>query len=284
IGLGVIAVLVAVLVPNAYFIQSVQERPRGRPAETDPDDVLKARKRLGQAVTFKTVSAKPDSGPEFDKLKDFLTTEFHLLLSDPRVTVETISDRSLLVTWKGSDPSLPGVLLTAHLDVVPAEYEPSDKPSPETKGWDHDPFKDAGLDGVIWGRGTLDDKVSVLAILEAAEGLLRRGARPVRTLYFGFGQDEEVGGKNGATQCACTTNFLPIGRFWSVENARRRVRNPPSARGLHDHRWTGSPRSGSADLGLPGGPGARERWQRVHGWWRNGGGGLWRGRDGGGGL
>src|SRR5208283_1474580 len=83
IGLGVIAVLAAVLVPNAYFIQSVQERPRGRPAETDPDDVLKARKRLGQAVTFKTVSAKPDSGPEFDKLKDFLTTEFHLLLCDP---------------------------------------------------------------------------------------------------------------------------------------------------------------------------------------------------------
>ncbi|MGC1721991.1 MAG: M20 family peptidase [Isosphaeraceae bacterium] len=204
IGLGGIAVLAAVLVPNAYFIQSVQPRPRGRPAETDPGDVLKARNRLVQAVTFKTVSAKPDSGPEFDKQKDFLRTEFQPLFSDPRVTVETISDRSLLVTWKGSDPSLPGVLLTAHLDVVPVEYDPSDKTSPETKGWDHDPFKDAGLDGIIWGRGTLDDKVSVLAILEAAEGLLRSGRKPARTLYFGFGQDEEIGGTKGATQIAAT--------------------------------------------------------------------------------
>ena len=147
IGLGIIAALAASdLVLNSYIIQSVQEPPRGKPAETDRDDVTKARKRLAQAIAFKTVSDDPKCDQEFFKLKDFLTTEFHLLLSDPRVTVETISERSLLVTWKGTDPSLPGVLLTAHLDVVPAEYDSSKKPSPETNGWDHDPFpsKDLG--------------------------------------------------------------------------------------------------------------------------------------------
>src|SRR5208283_1819293 len=172
IGLGIIAALAASdLVLNSYIIQSVQEPPRGKPAETDRDDVTKARERLAQAIACKTVSDDPECAPEFCKLKDFLAREFHELYSNPQVTVEPVSDASLLFTWQGTDPSLPGVLLTAHLDVVPAEYDPSKTPSPETNGWVHDPFpsfpsKVVGLDGVIWGRGTLDDKVSVLAILE----------------------------------------------------------------------------------------------------------------------
>ena len=44
----------------------------------------------------------------------------------------------------------------------------------------------------------MDDKVGVLATLEAMELLLSKGFRPARTLYFGFGHDEEVGGNNGA--------------------------------------------------------------------------------------
>jgi carboxypeptidase PM20D1 len=56
--------------------------------------------------------------------------------------------------------------------------------------WTHPPFAGRIADGYIWGRGALDDKVSVLAIL------------PRRTIYLAFGHDEEIGGLGGAAKIA----------------------------------------------------------------------------------
>ena len=42
----------------------------------------------------------------------------------------------------------------------------------------------------------------VIAQLEAATLLLRDGYAPARTVYFSFGHDEEVGGKDGAKEVA----------------------------------------------------------------------------------
>ena len=94
---------------------------------------------------------------------------------------------SLLYTWRGSDTTLAPVVLMGHLDVVPVI------PGTEAQ-WEQPPFGGVVAGGFVWGRGTLDDKVSVLAVLEAAEGALRAGFQPKRTIYFAFGHDEEVGG------------------------------------------------------------------------------------------
>jgi microsomal dipeptidase-like Zn-dependent dipeptidase len=56
------------------------------------------------------------------------------------------------------------VVLMAHLDVVPVEGT-----------WRHPPFDGVVADGIIWGRGTLDDKGCVVAICEAVEALLAAG-------------------------------------------------------------------------------------------------------------
>jgi len=52
----------------------------------------------------------------------------------------------------------------------------------------------------VWGRGALDMKSAVLGVLEAAEALLATGFCPRRSVLFVFGEDEEVGGWNGAMQ------------------------------------------------------------------------------------
>ncbi len=81
------------------------------------------------------------------------------------------------------------------MDVVPVE--------PGSAGaWQHPPFSGAIADGFVWGRGTLDDKVSVLATLEAIELLLADGFTPERTIYLAFGHDEEIDGRHGAAAIA----------------------------------------------------------------------------------
>jgi len=66
--------------------------------------------------------------------------------------------------------------------------------------WEHDAYSGDIADGYIWGRGSLDDKIMILAILEAVEMQLKEGFQPIRTIYLVFGQDEEVMGPEGVKQ------------------------------------------------------------------------------------
>ena len=80
-----------------------------------------------------------------------------------------------------------GDRLMAHQDVVPV--------NPGTEGdWDAPPFAGEIIDGILVGRGALDDKASLITLMEAAEGLAQSGFAPKRTVYFLFGHDEEVAG------------------------------------------------------------------------------------------
>jgi carboxypeptidase PM20D1 len=162
----------------------------------DADD---AAQRLSKAIRFKTVSNQDRS--DFD---EGAFTDFHAYLQEtfPRLHAtlrrEVLGDPraySLLYTWTGQNPSLPPVVLMAHLDVVPVVPGTEDQ-------WEHDAFSGDIGDGYVWGRGSLDDKVMVLAIMEAIEMRLAGGFQPTRTTYLAFGQDEEVGGPEGAQHIA----------------------------------------------------------------------------------
>jgi carboxypeptidase PM20D1 len=73
------------------------------------------------------------------------------------------------------------------------------------------------VDGVIWGRGALDDKSGVLGILEAATYLLEAGHQPVRTVYLSFGHDEEIGGPEGAAAVAAYLADQGVQLAWSLD-------------------------------------------------------------------
>ncbi len=152
--------------------------------------------RLGQAVRFQTVSFEEASSfnkDTFINFQKFLEQSFpktHAVLKK-----EIVGDYSLLYTWQGADDKELPVLLAAHYDVVPAEPESG-------SAWTHPPFDGRIADGFIWGRGTLDDKMSVLGTMEAVEKLLQDGYVPRRTVYLAFGHDEEIGGQQGAAKIA----------------------------------------------------------------------------------
>ena len=154
-----------------------------------------AAERLSKMIQFKTISYETnsdDSNSEFEKMHTYIEMTFPAMHS--QLKKEKVGSYSLLYQWQGKNSALKPALLMAHQDVVPVE------PGTE-KLWKQPPFEGKVVDGRIYGRGTLDDKSSLTAILEAVELLAKEGYTPQRTLYFAFGHDEEVGG-TGATAIA----------------------------------------------------------------------------------
>jgi carboxypeptidase PM20D1 len=98
---------------------------------------------------------------------------------------------SLLFKWKGSDVTLSPILFEGHYDVVPIIPGTEDL-------WDEMPFSGTISNNRIWGRGALDDKSGVIGLMEAATYLIKNNFQPTRTVYFGFGHDEEIGGGGAA--------------------------------------------------------------------------------------
>lgn len=186
--------LAGFLLYNTFNLKSKQMQ-----IETLPQvkiDNQAAVQRLSLAVRFQTVSTAEKAATkaeEFQKFHQFLQESFpktHTLL-----TKETIGDYSLLYTWRGNDANLKPIILMAHQDVVPVDEATANQ-------WTHAPFSGDIADGFVWGRGTLDDKASLLSIFETIEMLLNENFQPKRTIYLVFGHDEEIGGKRGALQIA----------------------------------------------------------------------------------
>ncbi len=171
-------------------------QPQVTAAASEPLDTAALAARLAGALRFKTVSYQDSSqfeAREFDGLQRYLRESFPKLHA--ALKLEKVNGYGLLYEWTGTDATLAPVVLLAHQDVVPVE--------PGTEGkWTEPPFEGRVAGGYVWGRGALDDKGSLVAILEAVDNLVTSGARPRRTVYLAFGYDEEVGGRRGAARMA----------------------------------------------------------------------------------
>jgi carboxypeptidase PM20D1 len=182
-----------VVVGRVLQLESRQVTPKQTaPASVAPD----APQRLATALQFKTVTKRAPTELDTAAYRDlyrYLETAFpavHRTLDSTHV-----NGLSRLYTWPGADTTLAPIVLMAHVDVVPIE--------PGTRGeWTHPPFSGTMTDGYVWGRGALDDKSSVVAILEALSTMIRAGERPQRPVHVAFGHDEEVGGPRGASAIA----------------------------------------------------------------------------------
>lgn len=90
---------------------------------------------------------------EIKALLLFLLSAFPTVFSSPLVQHELVANYSHLFWVRGSQPDLAPYLLLAHIDVVPAAL---------SDGWDAPPFSAEEIDGFIYGRGTIDDKSSLM--------------------------------------------------------------------------------------------------------------------------
>lgn len=99
------------------------------------------------------------------------------------IDIEPFEDTAYLIAnWRGSDPKLGPIVVSAHMDVVEARAE----------DWERDPFTPVVENGYLYGRGASDTKFDASLAIAALIELRREGFRPKRSIVIAFSGDEET--------------------------------------------------------------------------------------------
>lgn len=104
----------------------------------------------------------------------------------------------IIITYPGTEPTLPSLMLNHHMDVVPAL---------NSHQWITPPFDGTITDNLIVGRGVQDMKGVGVAHYFALKHLKDAGIQPQRTIHIVAVPDEEIGGFTGTQQFIETDAF-----------------------------------------------------------------------------
>lgn len=178
---SIIAVVLIVMGISAYlFKQTVQAYPS---KITHPLDRKRITESMQSMLQFKTISyidRSLQNQAAFDGFKAFLKTRYPHIIKHS----EVLEMRNTLIVFKvkGESHDDP-VVLMSHYDVVP-----------ENGAWDVPPFSGALKDGKIYGRGAIDTKSTLCAVVESVEYLLKDNHHFKQDIYLAFSGDEEIRG------------------------------------------------------------------------------------------
>jgi len=189
----VIALVGAYRAETVYVDNQYYPTTQTNKVEVNRDLVVKHFQKAIQIATVSKDYPAPVTPAPFLAFHQHLADSFPAIHASASLT--TVNDYSLVYKFEGTQKNLKPVLFMGHMDVVPVDDETLGK-------WTHAPFEGIIADGEIWGRGAIDDKSTVMALMEAMELSLKQGKQPKRTLYFAFGHDEEIGGSQGAKKIA----------------------------------------------------------------------------------
>lgn len=146
---------------------------------------MKYAEDLAKLIRYETISVwEGTDEKKFHGFHQLLREAFPLVFKTMDVQE---FDCSLLLRWKGKTDEKP-IMLMSHHDVVEASGK-----------WSHEPFSGDIADGKLWGRGTLDTKGNLWAMLQAAEELISDGVVPQRDVYIESACTEETSGYGADT-------------------------------------------------------------------------------------
>lgn len=141
---------------------------------------------LKELLRIPSVSTNPDHVKDVRWAADWLSDHLKSLGIEKVEVMET-AGHPVVYAESVKDPSLPTLLVYGHYDVQP--------PDP-LELWDSPPFEPVVKDGVLYARGSCDDKGQLFMHLKAAESYLRTGgALPLSVKYI-FEGEEENGSEN----------------------------------------------------------------------------------------
>ncbi len=174
--------IAVIIVRTLMFVPKKTDPVDDTEVSFDRDASIRALAELVKCRTVSYTDTSLEDDAEFEKLIGKLPELYpHVTES---CTLTRMPGRALLYRWRGKSEGEASVLM-AHYDVVPVEEE----------NWDRPAFEALIENGVMWGRGTLDTKVTFNGIMSAAENLLKQGFQPENDVYFAFSGGEEINGQ-----------------------------------------------------------------------------------------
>jgi carboxypeptidase PM20D1 len=227
IGLGALVLgLGGVIAYNAltFAPEGVADASGIKVAAALPIDTQASAKRLGEAIRIQTVShqdAAENQIGEWAKLHAWLQASYPA--THAALQREIVAGNSLVYTWPGSDASLPPIIMMAHQDVVPVT-------AGTEQDWRYPPFSGTIAEAAVWGRGSVDDKGSLIALFESIELLAKSGFKPKRTVLLVSGHDEEVGG-SGAKAVADLLKVRQIKALFTLDEGSAVITDAPMVNG-----------------------------------------------------
>ncbi len=186
-------------------------------------NAFSAGNHLSEAIQFQTVShqEKSENKPEeWTKLQAWLQTTYP---GAHRAMLRTLVGGTLVYEWRGSNPRARPIILMAHQDVVPV--------TPGTEqDWKHPPFMGDIAEKAVWGRGSVDDKGSLIALFEAIEALSQQVFKPEATIWLVSGHDEEFGG-TGAKGAADFLASRGVKALFTIDEGSAVISDAPTING-----------------------------------------------------
>jgi acetylornithine deacetylase/succinyl-diaminopimelate desuccinylase-like protein len=138
------------------------------------------------ALSKETIALRSVQGPEnrtIDVARVYAAALTAAGWAERDIEIVPVDDTAYLIaTWRGSDPSLGPIVLSAHMDVV--EAKPED--------WERDPFVPVVENGYLYGRGASDTKFEASLAVASLIELRRRSFRPKRSIVVAYSGDEET--------------------------------------------------------------------------------------------
>ncbi len=177
--ISVIAALVLFLILKTMIHKKVLKPKKVKSIEVDEDTIIK---HFIEKIQLKTVSYLDKTKIDQQAFKDF---KKHLQDAYPNIKTQATYQEigtGVLFHIRGQKSDKP-IILMAHFDVVPV-----------SDNWSYEPFGGTIEGDYIYGRGTLDTKITVNAIMESIEYLLSKGKTFKQDVYIAFSGEEEIGG------------------------------------------------------------------------------------------
>ncbi|MCF7930784.1 MAG: M20/M25/M40 family metallo-hydrolase, partial [Acholeplasmataceae bacterium] len=172
----VIIILVIVRTINFKPVDIPEMRKRH---EIDEKRVVDSLSKMLQFKTVSNVDSSLVNHAEFEAFRAFLKLRYPLINEQAQYSEH---EAGVLFHLKGESSENPTVLMS-HYDVVPV-----------MEGWQEDPFSGRINSETVYGRGALDTKSSLNAVMESVEYALSQGKKFRNDLYLAFSGDEEVFG------------------------------------------------------------------------------------------